>query len=107
MTNGPFRHLVIITLSKFPKQIARFTIVVIVKQHFVKIFKVTYHILYVAEIITNLVLVSGNKDLLMFFLIQWWAHDAVILSAEWNATNNLIISGDEDGYVKVRILKYV
>ncbi|XP_068621088.1 intraflagellar transport protein 80 homolog [Battus philenor] len=34
-------------------------------------------------------------------IIKWWAHDAVILSAGWNASNNFIISGDEDGYIKV------
>ncbi|CAH2067408.1 unnamed protein product, partial [Iphiclides podalirius] len=33
-------------------------------------------------------------------ITKWWAHDAVILSTAWNATNNLIISGDEDGCVK-------
>ncbi|XP_014368512.2 intraflagellar transport protein 80 homolog [Papilio machaon] len=32
---------------------------------------------------------------------KWWAHESVILSVGWNASNNLIVSGDEDGYIKV------
>ena len=27
---------------------------------------------------------------------MWKAHDACVLSAEWNAVNNLIVSGGED-----------
>ncbi|XP_023937442.2 intraflagellar transport protein 80 homolog [Bicyclus anynana] len=32
---------------------------------------------------------------------KWKAHDGVILSIAWNANNNLIISGSEDGFSKI------
>lgn len=33
--------------------------------------------------------------------LQWKAHDELILSVAWNPTNNLILSGSEDGFYKV------
>lgn len=34
-------------------------------------------------------------------LFQWKAHEGIILCVAWNANNNLIISGAEDGFSKV------
>lgn len=35
------------------------------------------------------------------FMLQWKAHEGLILSVAWNANNNLILSGAEDGFSKV------
>lgn len=35
---------------------------------------------------------------------QWKAHDGIILSADWNPCNNLIVSGGEDCKYRVKIL---
>lgn len=43
----------------------------------------------------------------MFLIFQWWAHESLILSVGWNASNNLIVSGDEDGYIKVNYVKLI
>ncbi|XP_077295426.1 intraflagellar transport protein Oseg5 [Arctopsyche grandis] len=32
--------------------------------------------------------------------LQWKGHDGLILSAAWNPTNNIIVSGSEDGFFK-------
>lgn len=36
------------------------------------------------------------------YLFQWKAHEGLILCVAWNPNYNLIISGGEDGYAKVR-----
>ena len=35
-------------------------------------------------------------------LLQWKAHDGVILKVDWNPVNGLILSGGEDCKYKVR-----
>ena len=35
-------------------------------------------------------------------ILQWKAHDGVILKIDWNPVNNLILSGGEDCKYKVR-----
>ena len=39
----------------------------------------------------------------LFLLLQWKAHDGVVLKVDWNPINNLIISGGEDCKYKVHI----
>jgi hypothetical protein len=39
----------------------------------------------------------------MYSFLQWKAHDNLILCTAWNANNNLIISGSEDGFTKVTL----
>ena len=40
-----------------------------------------------------------------FLLLQWKAHDGVVLKVDWNPINNLIISGGEDCKYKVHIAR--
>jgi intraflagellar transport protein 80 len=44
-------------------------------------------ILYCCDRIINIKSMSSNKQ------ISWKAHDGVVLKADWNPSNNLIISG--------------
>lgn len=41
--------------------------------------------------------------MVFFLLLQWKAHDGVVLKVDWNPINNLIISGGEDCKYKVNI----
>ena len=47
---------------------------------------------------------SKHRCAMVFFLLlQWKAHDGVVLKVDWNPINNLIISGGEDCKYKVRL----
>lgn len=44
---------------------------------------------------------SKITEFIFISLIQWKAHDQIILKCDWNTVNNLIISGGEDCRYKV------
>ncbi|KAH9642795.1 hypothetical protein HF086_010448 [Spodoptera exigua] len=48
-------------------------------------------------------LLTANSRLFFnnILLFQWKAHEGLILCVAWNANNNLILSGSEDGYSKI------